>query len=416
MVNGTTRHTIATYRVRASVPLQQAGELIAHEQSAFGYARSRVSSTAVASVVSVKQDEDSLDSEGSTGTVSVAFPPELHGERPSQLLNVVAGEVHHLQGIKSIRLVELQLPPSLEVTANATHDPIGDMFGERLSHRPLFCCPIKPPVGLSDNEFVSSATDVWLGGFDIVKDDELLWIEDAERFAAHAEAMVAARDRAQQRTGDAKAYVANLLAGGRTTYERLAECQELNVDGVLVPAFLSGFDTLRDICREFSGFVMVHNSFMTTNTRLSTFGVSMAVYAQLSARCGADIFILPSPWGSFLAEETDVTRVTRQCGQESTRTMLPALSGGKTVVNLQDCYELVGSTAFCVISGGAVCLHPDGPQAGAMAFGAAWSCISRGRSLSIESQRNPALAGAITWARDRGLYGPSATDLFDREE
>lgn len=396
------RWVTARYRVRSTLTPEAAAERLACEQSARGFAQEwGVSPEAVATVASISSRPHRLN-ELHDATISIAYPHELAGSRPSQLLNVIAGETHHLDGVDRVFLEDFDLPGDTSWLVQ------GDCLRTRavlgVYDRPLFCAPIVPPVGLDDGKISGMAQAAWSGGIDIVKDDELRWIEDESRALDHVTRMLNAREAARSSTGERKAFVTNLIAGGHALYERLDAYARAGVDGVLMSPLLSGFDTLVDIRREYDGLIFVHNTLASTMYRTEEHGIGLPALAKLARLCGADVVVFPSPWGPFYANEEMTAAAARAC----VPTAMPGMTGWKSVCTLADTAHLTGSVDFCFLAGTAVFEHPAGPSAGACALREAWRLITTNGSLTVKGKErmSDALRQAIAWSRAHGRVGP----------
>ena len=89
-------------------------------------------------------------------------------------------------------------------------------------------------MGLDLDTMARLNREVLDGGFHMVKDDELQVFADDEAFRAHVAAMVAARDAASARTGERKAYLANLICEPGELEARWRIACDMGADAVLV--------------------------------------------------------------------------------------------------------------------------------------------------------------------------------------
>src|SRR3989344_4725059 len=159
--------------------------------------------------ISVKEAVGRIASESSTGTwttlftlpprmnslmetaykidgnlVHIAYPLELceKGNMP-QLLSGIAGNIFGMKALKNLRLVDVSLPqeyikhfpgPNLGIQGLRKYFKVYD--------RPLTGAVPKPKVGFSAAEHAKIGFETWLGGFDLVKDDENLTTTSFNKF------------------------------------------------------------------------------------------------------------------------------------------------------------------------------------------------------------------------------------------
>ena len=81
-----------------------------------------------------------------------------------------------------------------------------------MKSRPLVGTIVKPKLGLNEKEHAGVAYDAWVGGLDIVKDDENLSSQSFNRFEKRVRATLRMRDRAEKETGERKMYMPNITA------------------------------------------------------------------------------------------------------------------------------------------------------------------------------------------------------------
>jgi len=91
------------------------------------------------------------------------------------ILSSVAGNVFGLRALKNLRLSDIHLPTKL---VRSFKGPKYGVNGIRkllkIQDRPLVGTIIKPKLGLNTKDHAEVAYEAWVGGCDIVKDDENL--------------------------------------------------------------------------------------------------------------------------------------------------------------------------------------------------------------------------------------------------
>jgi ribulose 1,5-bisphosphate carboxylase large subunit-like protein len=304
---------------------------------------------------------DERDADGSW-SVTLAIPRVLLAGKPGQLLNVAVGELPRLGFLSRFRLEELALP--------ATFGP-GPAFGvagirARFARPsgPLLCRSMRPAVGLDDATMARLNHDVLVGGFHLVKDDELQVFADNQVFRAHVEAMIAARDAARDRSGEHKGYLANLICEPDELQERWDIACALGVDGVLVAPAIQGVGTLASLARQARMPLLAHNTFSDLWFRHPGWGIAHSVLAGWMERFGADWSVTVGDFGAGDAVGP------AHAGGAARRTM-PIIQGGKHPAGLADYRRAVGGDDYMMIVASWVDSHPDGLEQAARMFRAA---------------------------------------------
>lgn len=378
----------ATYMVTSRLPLELTGELIAREQSSGDWphgspaAAAALRERALARVVNVKEAEvTSADLQLPLSMPDDAGPDDLHGgwleiEFPnydpacglSNLLNVIAGEPHHLGMLTAIKLMDFHLPdPELRMLFE------GPRFGmEKLRQRldvparPLLVAPVKPATGLLPEEFARLAYEAAAGGADIIKDDELYFGLPYAPLPERARLAVAAVRRAEDETGDKKLYIANVCGDLEDLDGNLELAARTGVDGVLVCPAIMGSSVVSYVRNRSELIVLSHNAMVTTMTRVPAFGITLALWSRISKLSGADIIVMPTPYGTFgISEEEFCCAYEQATEAEVGPDALPGFAGGKTMLSVSQFAAKLKSTGFALVVGAALFEHPLGVKAGA---------------------------------------------------
>ena len=163
--------------------------------------------------------------------INLAIPLRLLHGKPAQLLNVMVGELPRLGFLTSLSLIEARLPLGFGPGPAFGREGILALLG--MQEGPLLCRAMRPGVGLDTSTMARLNKDVLVGGFHLVKDDELICFPTMNKYREHLKAMLAARNEAMQISGERKLYLANLFCEPDELQERWEACCELGVDGAL---------------------------------------------------------------------------------------------------------------------------------------------------------------------------------------
>ena len=386
-------YLVATYRITAACEVEDAARGMAMEQSAAtvsiaGFVapdalrdwtirtRSiRPSAVPVESCV----PSYSLATEVYSGTgsntkhsiaweVELAYPLRLLEGRPSQLLNVLVGELPRLGFLTSFRLLDAELPEAFGPGPAFGTQGIRARLGE--PRGPLLCRSMRPGAGLDDGTMARLNREVLTGGFHLVKDDELACFPDDATFHEHLRSMLRARDEARDRSGEPKLYIANLICEPWELETRWGIAQELGVDGVLVAPFIQGLGVLPRLARDSSMPLLAHNTFSDLLTRHAGWGLSDTVVCSWLRRLGADWFVTPGPFSAPDCSERLAAEILERarCPVDGLKPLMPILQGGKRPEDLAAYRAAMGGDDFMLIVASWVDGHPDGLAAAARRF------------------------------------------------
>jgi ribulose-bisphosphate carboxylase large chain len=303
--------------------------------------------------------------------IELAVPLSLLANKPAQLWNILVGELPRLGFLSRFRLVEARLPDTFGPGPGYGVDGIRTVCQQVKG--PLLCRSMRPAVGLDRVTMARLNRDVLIGGFHMVKDDELQVFADLADFEQHLIAMIAARDEAIQLTGEKKLYFANMICEPWELLERWELCCRLGVDGVLIAPWIQGLGTLSFLARQRRMLILAHNTLGELFTRHPDWGVDDRVVSHWLRVCGADLYVTPGNFGEAGATvdtcSNDLSAARDRYGIHAG--MLPILQGGKNPIELPQYRSWVGSDDFMLIVASWVDHHPQGLIAGARVFRAA---------------------------------------------
>ena len=341
-----------------------------------------------------------------TGRISVAYPEALFepGSMP-QILSCIAGNIMGMKAVDRIRLLDCEWPEAVVEAfpgpqyGSAVRTEILDAEG-----RPALATVPKPKVGLSTDQHAQIGYEAWLGGVDLLKDDENLTDQAFNPFEDRLTESLAQRDRAEDETGDPKSYLINVTADGDRMLERVDMAAEHGCEYVMVDVVTCGWSSVQQVrrrCERHGLAIHAHRAMHAAFDRVPTHGVSMRVLAQVARLCGVDqIHTGTAGLGKLENEDTVGINewLTGDCN--GLTDVLPVASGGLHPGLLPQLVDALG-TNIAIQVGGGIHGHPDGSRAGAEAVRAATEAIAAGESLESAADATPALATALdTWGRE----------------
>jgi len=332
--------------------------------------------------------------------IRVAYPAGLFepGNMP-QVLSCIAGNIMGMKAVDTIRLLDCEWPESV---VSAYPGPLygssvrEEIFG--VTDRPITATVPKPKVGLSTAAHAQVGYDAWVGGVDLLKDDENLTDQAFNPFSDRLTESLSLRDDAEDETGEKKSYLINVTADTQTMLNRVDEVAAQGGEYVMVDIITAGWaglQTVRERTEKHGLAIHAHRAMHAAFDRLPAHGVSMRVLAQISRLCGVDQLHTGTAGLGKLANEDTVGINEWLAGDLHGATdVLPVASGGLHPGLLPDLLDATG-TNVCVQLGGGIHGHPDGTRAGAVALRSAIDAYVEGRAITEAAEETPELAVAL---------------------
>lgn len=302
----------------------------------------------------------------------IAYPPDLF--EPGNLPNImssVAGNVFGLGDIRYLRLLDLQFPPKLiKSFPGPAYGIPGIRRTLKVRKRPLVGTIIKPKLGLRTKDHAAVAYSAWVGGCDVVKDDENLSSQKFNPFEDRVIQTLEQRDRAEEETGDKKVYLINITA---ETIEMIRRAQFVEDHGgrvAMVDIITCGFSALATIRHQ--GFDLIlhgHRAMHAAFTKLPEHGIAMPVIALASRLLGIDQLHVGTAVGKMSEDREEVETNIKQCTQllEKHKATMPVASGGLYPRLVPELVDIFGNDVI-IQAGGGIHGHPRGTEVGAIAM------------------------------------------------
>ncbi|RDZ46709.1 type III ribulose-bisphosphate carboxylase [Haloferax sp. Atlit-10N] len=332
--------------------------------------------------------------------IRVAYPAGLFepGNMP-QVLSCIAGNIMGMKAVDTIRLLDCEWPE--EIVSSYPGPLYGSSVREEVfgvTDRPITATVPKPKVGLSTAAHAQVGYDAWVGGVDLLKDDENLTDQAFNPFSDRLTESLSLRDDAEDETGEKKSYLINVTADTQTMLDRVDEVAAQGGEYVMVDIITAGWaglQTVRERTEKHGIAIHAHRAMHAAFDRLPSHGVSMRVLAQISRLCGVDQLHTGTAGLGKLANEDTVGINEWLAGDlYGMNDVLPVASGGLHPGLLPDLLDATG-TNVCVQLGGGIHGHPDGTRAGAVALRSAIDAYVEGRSISAAAEETPELAVAL---------------------
>jgi ribulose-bisphosphate carboxylase large chain len=317
------------------------------------------------------------------------------------ILSSIAGNVFGLGAIKNLRLIDVQLPRRL---VKSFQGPKYGIAGVRrllrIEDRPLVGTIIKPKLGLTTKDHAEVAYEAWIGGCDIVKDDENLSSQTFNPFRRRLVETLRRRDRAEKETGERKVYMVNVTAETDEMIRRAKFVEENGGEYVMVDILTCGFSALQTLRkRDFNLVVHAHRAGHATFTKNPRHGIKMRVIAKLVRIIGVDQLHVGTVVGKMSETKEDAIENCNALKSDlcGLRKVLPVASGGLHPGLVPSLFKIFGRD-FVIQAGGGIHGHEDGTFAGAKAMRQAVEAVVNGIPIQEYAESHEELKKSLkTW-------------------
>ena len=336
--------------------------------------------------------------------MKIAYPTDLFDRNIidgramlASFLTLTIGNNQGMGDVEYAKMYDFWMPPEYLRLYDGPSTDISDLW--RVLGRPvvdggfIVGTIIKPKLGLRPQPFARAAYDFWLGG-DFIKNDEPQGNQVFARLKETITAVADAMRRAQDDTGQAKLFSANItaddyremIARGEFILETFAE----NADHVafLVDGYVAGPTAMTTARRYFPKQYLHyhragHGAVTSPQTQRGYTAFVLAKMARLQGASG--IHVGTMSYGKMEGEKDD-TNIAYMIERDSAdgpfyhqewqgmRPTTPIISGGMNALRLPGFFENLGHSNLILTAGGGSYGHVDGPAAGATSLRQAEQC------------------------------------------
>jgi len=335
-------------------------------------------------------------------SVKIAYPIELFelGNIPN-ILSSVSGNVFGLRTLGNLRLEDIHFPTRLvESLKGPKYGVEGIRKLLKVHDRPLVGTIIKPKLGLKTLDHAKVAYEAWVGGCDIVKDDENLSSQRFNPFEERTTKTLERRDKAEEETGERRVYMVNITAETEEMLKRAEFVLDHDGEYVMVDILTCGFaalQTLRE--QDFNLVIHAHRAGHAAFTKNTKHGISMRVIAKIARIIGVDQLHVGTVVGKMFETREEVAKNVEALEMEMAglKQVLPVASGGLHPGLVPALIEFFGKD-FVIQAGGGIHGHRDGTVAGAKAMRQAVDATLKDIPLSEYAKTQGELEIALqTW-------------------
>ncbi len=319
--------------------------------------------------------------------IKIAYNEELfEADNIPQILSAIAGNIYGMKAIDNLRLIDIEFPKSM---VNVYKGPKFGIKGIRkllkVFNRPLLGTIVKPKVGLNPKQHAKVCGESWLGGLDIVKDDENLTSMSFNKFEKRVKETIKIRDKIEIETGEKKIYMPNITAPVSEMKKRADFVIKMGGEYVMVDIITLGFSALQEIRDHLDDkniVIHAHRAMHAAITRDPKHGMTMLSIAKISRLIGMDQLHTGTVVGKMEGgqkEVVDINKIlTKMVIEEEDYSMLhqdwgnikrtfPVASGGLYPNVVHKLIDILGKD-IVIQAGGGVHGHPEGTEAGAKAM------------------------------------------------
>ncbi len=344
------------------------------------------------------------------GLFKAAYPIELFdinitdgNYMVSQMHSLILGNNQGMGDHVGLRLLDFMVPEAMLKKFDGPNVGISDLW--KILGRPevdggyIAGTIIKPKLGLRPEPFAKAAYQFWLGG-DFIKNDEP---QGNQTFCPMKEVIpkvVDAMDRAQQETGEAKLFSANvtadcykeMIARGNYILDEFDKIGARNHVAFLVDGFVTGVHGVTTCRREFPDvFLHYHRAGHGAVTSYkSPMGMDPLCFMKLSRLMGASgIHTGTMGYGkmeghgdervlAYMLERDECMGHYFNQKWHGMKPTVAIISGGMNALRLPGFFENLGHGNVINTCGGGAYGHIDSPAAGAKSLSQAYDCWKSG--------------------------------------
>jgi len=349
--------------------------------------------------------------------VKIAYPQELFEEGSvSNILSSIAGNVFGMKAVKGLRLEDIKFPRKL---LKSFPGPRFGIDGYRkilkVKSRPLVGTIVKPKLGLKTKDHAKVAYEAWVGGCDLVKDDENLSSQKFNPFEKRAAQTLEMCDRAAEEAGERKGYLVNVTSEAMTMLRRADLVKELGGKFVMHDIITAGFASLETLRQNCKLGIHAHRAMHGAFTENPNHGLSMMCVADFARMAGVDSLHIGTGIGKMRGGKREVKEIDEEIEQKRVgktkhrlaqdwnglKSVFAVCSGGIYPGHVPYLMKNFGKDII-VQAGGGIHGHPDGTRVGAMAMRQAVDATMEGESLEKYGRSRKELMDAMEfWGKVR---------------
>ncbi len=347
--------------------------------------------------------------------VKIAYPIELFelGNMPN-ILSSVGGNVYGMKSVDGLFWEDVEIPEKMLKSFKGPRFGIpGVRRYLKVYKRPLVGTIVKPKVGLTSEQHAKVAYDSWVGGCDIVKDDENLGSQSFNNFYKRIKLTLEAMRKAEEITGEKKVYLANCTAETEEMKKRIKFVERNGGNYIMLDILTLGWAALQT-ARNFTKLpIHAHRAGHAMFDRIENrsgkgFGMSMEVITQFARMVGVDTLHIGTAYGKMSGSRDEVlhieqemersfTKETKNYLEQKWKDVKPVFgvaSGGVYPGIVPEIMKFMGKD-IVLQAGGGIHGHPFGTEAGARAMRQSVEAVLKKKTLKEYARTHVELEEAL---------------------
>ena len=340
----------------------------------------------------------------------IAYPLELFelGNLP-EIMSSIGGNIYGMKAAKGLRWEDVTIPKKILKSFK------GPKFGIKgirkylkVKNRPLVGTIVKPKVGLTPSEHAKVAYESWMGGCDIVKDDENLTSQNFNKFRKRFLLTIKACKKTEKETGEKKVYLINCTAECEEMKKRIKFVEQNLGNYIMLDILTLGWSALQT-ARNFTKLpIHAHRAGHAMFDRNPNQGMTMEIIAQLARMVGVDTLHIGTAYGKMSGGKKEVLHIEEEIESEFTKKtkeylsqkwygikpVLGVASGGVHPRIVPEIMKFMGND-IVLQAGGGIHGHPKGTRAGAIAMRQAVDAVMKKKTLKEYSKTHEELKEAL---------------------
>jgi ribulose-bisphosphate carboxylase large chain len=341
------------------------------------------------------------------GRIRIAYPIILFelGNLP-EIISSIGGNIFGMKIVKGIFWEDMRIPKKMLRSFKGPRYGIkGIRKMLKVKKRPLLGTIVKPKIGLNEKEHAKVAYESWIGGCDIVKDDENLTSQDFNKFKKRFLLTNAARKKAEKETGEKKAYLVNCTAETEEMLKRIKFVEKNGGNYIMLDIITLGWGALQTARNHTKLPIHAHRAGHAMFDRNSNHGMSMEIIAQLARMIGVDTLHIGAVIGKMSGLKSDVLHIEKEIEAQFTeetrkslgqkwfgvKPILGVASGGVYPGIVEKIIKIMGKD-IVIQAGGGIHGHPLGTTAGSRAMRQAIDAVMENKDLKEYSKTHRELA------------------------
>jgi len=334
-----------------------------------------------------------------SANIKIAYPNDLFelGNVPD-IMSSIAGNVFGMKDVDGLRLNDIIFPKNI---VQSFKGPKYGIEGVRkitgIKNRPLIGTIVKPKIGLNAKDHAQVVYESWIGGCDIVKDDENLTSQKFNKFEDRLKETMKMKEKAEKITGEKKMYLINITAETKEMLRRAKLVKNSGNEYVMVDIVTVGWSALQTLRDANLNLVLhAHRAGHAAFDKSTEHGINMKVIARIVRMIGLDQLHIGTAVGKMFETHEEVLENRKALVEDfyGLKKVFPVASGGLEPLMIPDLYKIFGKDVIMQFGGG-IHGHPQGTIAGARAARQAIDAAMKNISLKEYAKTHKELKQAL---------------------